>query len=75
MIPSLLTRKDYYKLGLDLGYMHKEAYINFMLKRFPNCKCRDYAAEWATRFLKGIHWACADSESKLILKEVYKVDE
>lgn len=75
MIPRLLKENDYFSLGIGLGYGHRQAYVDFMLKAFPKCKSRDYAAEWADRFHRGSHWACADKKRKPILREVYKVDE
>lgn len=71
-----LKHEDYSHIAdeVDLGYGHKEAYISFMLKRFPKEYGRSYAVTWAKRFKKGIHWDKADVESTKILKKVYGID-
>ncbi len=74
-IPQPLTRSDYHKIaeGEHLGFGHRDAYVTFMLKRFPGERDTSYATEWAQRFKKGTHWAAADSKSKAMLKDAYNI--
>jgi len=76
IIPKPLTKSDYYEIAqdIDLGYGHREAYMNFMLKAFPNERDRSYATEWAERFKIGTHWGASDKERRSILRKVYGVD-
>jgi len=70
-----LTKKDYYDIAVkhNLGYGDREAYIEFMTRRFSHERDKGYATEWAERFKNGTQWGHCDTESEGYLLKAYRV--
>lgn len=70
-----LTEGVYHDIARDanLHYGHSDAYVKFMLDRFPDEGSRAYAEEWAYRFRNGTAFAHADNDSMQALKRAYGI--